>query len=102
MSTQNLTKEYTKLSNQVKDLSLNDKLLIISNLLFDCYEDCYKADILYKDLQPSKLTNLENYSELKDTYAFKENSFVFNTLESAHTILSTSIHLNSLITPTNK
>ena len=43
--------EYNSISNTLSKLELSDRLLIISNLLFDCYSEARKCDVLYNKIE---------------------------------------------------
>lgn len=87
---------YKQISKQLNELVLADRLLVISNLLFDSYQPARKSDIIYNKLDIPELNVLEDFITLKDLYAFKEDSFVFKTLNSAHDLLDLSIQLRKL------
>ena len=87
---------YNKINRAMNDLQLTDKLLVISNLLFDCYPQAHTSDIIYNKLDKPHLKVLQDYTTLKDLYGFNEDSFVFKTLDSAHNILEMSIQLRKL------
>lgn len=89
-----VSKEYNVIKERLNPLQLNDKLLIISNLLFDCYPDTIKHDLLYKGISVPPIQNLENYSELTDIYSFKKDALTYNVLSSAHTVLSCYMEVN--------
>lgn len=92
-----VNKSYSSISNSMKDLDLSERLLIISNLLFDCYSLARKADIIYNDLDVEILSTLESYSLLKEFYDFKQESFVFVTLDKAHDLLLLNIKIKRLM-----
>lgn len=93
----NLNKSYTEFSKTLNTLDLSERLLIISNLLFECYPLARKADNIYNGLDIPYLDTLENYSLLKEYYDFHQKSFVYVILDRAHDLLSTQIKLKKLM-----
>ena len=98
----NLTKSYTEFSKTLNTLDLSERLLIISNLLFECYPLARKADNIYNSLDIPFLDTLENYSLLKEYYDFHQKSFVYVILDRAHDLLSTQIKLKKLMMNINE
>ena len=92
-----LDKSYSDLSNALSKLDLSERLLIISNLLFECYPLAKKADNIYNNLDIPFIDTLENYSLLKDYYNFHQQSFVYIILDRAHDLLATQIKLKKLM-----
>ena len=91
-----LNKSYLNISKSLEGLDLPERLLIISNLLFECYPLARKADNIYNNLDLPYLDTLENHSLLKEYYNFHQESFVYITLDRAHDLLSTQIKLKKL------
>lgn len=89
-------KIYEDAKQILETCDLSDKLLIISNLLFDCYEDARKSDLMFNNLDKPVLKNVEDYAYMKELYDFEETSFVFVTLDRAHDLLSLSLKLDKL------
>lgn len=85
---------YKDVEEILLDTKVEDKLVVLSNLLFDCYNELYNEDILWNKVQVSKLKLKEDFNELEDTYSFHKESFVYKVLDSAHNILLVS---NTLI-----
>lgn len=92
-----LDKSYSEFSKTLNTLDLSERLLIISNLLFECYPLAKKADNIYNNLDIPYLETLENYSLLKEYYDFHQKSFVYVILDRAHDLLSTQIKLKKLM-----
>lgn len=89
-----IDKSYSELSNTLNKLDLSERLLIISNLLFDCYPLARKADNIYNNLDIPIIETLENHSVLKEYYNFHQQSFVYITLDRAHDLLLLQIKLS--------
>lgn len=89
-----LDKSYSELSKTLSKLDLSERLLIISNLLFDCYPLARKADNIYNNLDISVIEVLENHSMLKEYYNFHQQSFTYITLDRAHDLLLLQIELS--------
>ena len=92
-----LDKSYSEFSKTLNTLDLSERLLIISNLLFECYPLAKKADNIYNNLDIPYLETLENYSLLKEYYDFHQKSFVYVILDRAHDLLSIQIKLKKLM-----
>lgn len=88
--------EFNEIKGILKDKELSDKLLIISNLLFECYPEARKADLIYNKIDKSFLENLEDYAYMKELYNFEETSFVYIILDRAHDLLRTSLDLDKI------
>lgn len=86
---------YNQITEILKDYTIEDKLIFITNLLFDSYDELYKEDKLWNKLNLPNLKFKEDYNELEDTYNFhKENSYVYTVLDSAHDILLIANNIN--------
>lgn len=68
-------------------------LLLLANYLFEMYPELYRQDILRKGIDVVELNLPENYSELKEVYAFHKDSYVFTALNAAHDLLLVSEQL---------
>lgn len=88
--------EYDFIMEKLSGLELSDKLLIISNLLFECYSEARKADILYNKIDKPVLANVEDYAFMKELYNFEETSFVYVILDRAHDLLRVSLNLDRI------
>lgn len=88
--------EYNSISETLSKLELSDRLLVISNLLFDCYPEARKADVLYNKIDKPILENIENYSYMKELYNFEETSYVYVILDRAHDLLRASLDLDKV------
>lgn len=93
---QNTEKIHEQVSKSLSKLPLDKKLLIVSNLLFDDYQEFKKLDALYNNIEKRDLNNLENHSELIDLYYDSKESFVFSLLNAAHEVLSWSMLLQEI------
>ena len=92
-----LDKVYPEITSRLSKLDLSERLLIISNLLFECYPLAKKADNIYNNLDIPEISPLESYATLKEFYNFHETSFVFVTLDRAHDLLAMQIELKKLM-----
>lgn len=90
----NTSTRYKELSEKLENIELSNKLLILSNLLFDCYQDTKRADLLYQQIDKPDIEVMENYAYMKELYNFEENSFVYILLDRAHDILRLSVELD--------
>ena len=88
--------EYNSISNTLSKLELSDRLLIISNLLFDCYSEARKCDVLYNKIDKPPLENIEDYAYMKELYNFEETSYVYIILDRAHDLLRASLNLDKV------
>lgn len=86
---------YSMCRDALDRCTTEDKLVVISNLLFTLYQEVRKLDVLYNDLDKPLLENLENYRELQDVYSFNQGSYVYNILNAAHDVLSVSLSISS-------
>lgn len=88
---------YLKQKESLESQELKNRLLILSNHLFDLYQDLKVADVKWNGIDKPILNHLDNYNELEDVYGFdKDNSFVYLILNSAHDMLALSQKLNKL------
>ena len=88
--------EFNEIKDILKDKELSDKLLIISNLLFECYPEARKADLIYNKIDKPILQNIEDYSFIKELYNFEESSYVYIILDRAHDLLRASLILDKI------
>ena len=88
--------EFNEIKGILKDKELSDKLLIISNLLFECYPEARKADLIYNKIDKPILENIEDYSFIKELYNFEESSYVYIILDRAHDLLRASLILDKI------
>lgn len=88
--------EFNEIKGILKGKELSDKLLIISNLLFECYPEARKADLIYNKIDKPILENIEDYSFIKELYNFEESSYVYIILDRAHDLLRASLILDKI------
>lgn len=89
-----IKKSFNIIEEEFNNYSVEDKLKIISNLMFKLYNDLYKEDVLWNQIKVPEISIMENYQELSDTYGFhKEKSYVFKVLDNAHNLLAISLEL---------
>lgn len=66
--------------------SLEEKLILLSNCLFNLYPELKKADTL-KGIEAPEMRLPENYAELEEVYSFNKGAAVFLVLNAAHDLL---------------
>ena len=89
-----INESFDMILNEFDIYEVEDKLKIISNLIFNVYPDLYKSDVLWNKLKVPELSLMEDYQELSDTYGFHKNeSYVYKVLDSAHNLLAISLDL---------
>ncbi len=89
-----INESFNIILNEFNTYDVEDKLKIISNLIFNLYPDLYKSDVLWNKLKVPELSLMEDYQELSDTYGFHKNeSYVYKVLDSAHNLLAISLDL---------
>ena len=54
---------YNQITEILKDYTIEDKLIFITNLLFDSYDELYKEDELWNKLNLPNLKFKEDYNE---------------------------------------
>lgn len=90
-----IEKSFNNILNEFNNYTIEDKLKIISNLIFKIYPELYKEDILWNKLKVPELSIMEDYQELIDMYGFhKDESYVYKVLDSGHNLLAMSLELN--------
>lgn len=91
----NTEKTYNEITNLLKKIPLSERLKILSNLIFNDYQEYKKFDTLYKNIDKQDLKLLDNFRELEELYHFNKDSYVFVLLNAAHDLLSVSSSIES-------